>query len=172
MSRVGRAWAQLGSRSTLGADLKAGAVLGVESVPDGLASGLLAGVNPLFGLYACIVGTFAGAAATSSVFMSVQTTGAMAVVIGDVPQTQGGDKAGAALATLALLTGLIMLGLGLAGLGSLVRFVPNSVLCGFVNAVAVNIVLGQLSNLTGYGGQGDNRVVRTFDTLLHLGSFD
>ena len=45
----------------LGQDIPAGAVLGVESVPDGLATGLLAGVNPLAGLNAYMVGTVAGA---------------------------------------------------------------------------------------------------------------
>lgn len=64
-----------------------------------------------------------------------------------------------------------MLVAGLAKLGMLVRYVPNAVLVGFVNAVAVNIMLGQLSNFTGYRGQGANRVVRALDTLLHLASF-
>ena len=45
----------------LAQDIPAGAVLGVESVPDGLATGLLAGVNPLAGLYGYMVGTVAGA---------------------------------------------------------------------------------------------------------------
>ena len=44
-------------RDTLGKDAVAGLVLGVESVPDGLAAGLLAGVNPLAGLYAYLFGT-------------------------------------------------------------------------------------------------------------------
>jgi MFS superfamily sulfate permease-like transporter len=57
----------------------------VQSVPDGLATGLLAGLNPLNGLYGYMVGTIAGAAATSSVFMVVQGTGAMAMVIADMP---------------------------------------------------------------------------------------
>jgi sulfate permease, SulP family len=43
-----------------------GVVLGVQSVPDGLATGLLAGVNPLAGLYGCMVGTLGGALTTSS----------------------------------------------------------------------------------------------------------
>ncbi len=162
---------QLGSRATVGPDLRAGVVLGVESVPDGLASGLLAGVNPVYGLYAYLVGTIAGAAATSSAYMAVQATSAMAVIISDVPATQSGPDAGRALATLALLTGVVMLGLGLFRLGWLVRFVPNSVLTGFINAVAVNIVLGQLDNLTGYDNQGANRVVRSLDTLLHVTSY-
>lgn len=144
-------------------------MLGVESVPDGLAAGLLAGVNPVFGLYGYLMGTLAGAFATGSLFMSVQVTGAMAVTISDVPMTQNGERAGEAVATLAVMTGVVMLGLGLAGLGSLVRFIPASVLIGFVNAVAVNIVLGQLANFTGYASEGDNRVLRALDTLVHPG---
>ncbi len=157
----------LGSRATIGSDLRAGLTLGVESVPDGLASGLLAGVNPAYGLYGYLVGTAAGALATSSVFMSVQATGAMSVIVADVPLLHGGPQASSALFTLSLLTGAVMLLLGLLRLGTLVRFVPNAVLTGFVNAVAVNIVLGQLSNLTGYSSDHGNRVTRSLDTLLH-----
>lgn len=168
-SSLRRYLGRFGSRRTIGDDAKAGFVLGVESVPDGLAAGLLAGVSPVFGLYGYLTGTLVGAFATGSLFMSVQVTGAMAVVISDVPLTQSGDRVGPALATLAVLTGVIMLALGLARLGSLVRFIPTSVLIGFVNAVAINIVLGQLDNLTAYDGQGPNRVIRALDTLLHPG---
>ena len=146
-------------------------MLGVESVPDGLAAGLLAGVNPLHGLYGYLAGTIGGALATGSAFMTVQATGAMAVVISDVPQTQSGDNASGALATLALMAGVIMLILGIARLGSLVRFIPTAVLVGFINAVAINIVLGQFDNFTGYESQGANRIVKSFDTLSHLLQF-
>jgi sulfate permease, SulP family len=158
-------------RSSLAKDASAGTVLGLVSVPDGLASGLLAGVNPIAGLYGYLFGTLAGAMATSSAVMSVQGTGAMAVVIADVPQVRGGPDAGAALVTLGVLTGLAMLAAGLLRLGTFVRFVPNAVLTGFVNAVAVNIILAQLSDFTGYEGEGDNRIARTVDTLLNVGSF-
>jgi SulP family sulfate permease len=159
------------SPSTLRKDVGAGSVLGLVSVPDGLASGLLAGVNPVAGLYGYLFGTIAGAVATSSVFMSVQGTGAMAVLIADVPQVTEGPDAGPALVTLAVLTGIVMLAAGLLRLGPVVRFVPNAVLTGFINAVAVNIVLAQLSDFTGYDSEGGNRVTRTIDTLLHVGSF-
>ncbi|MFV0432589.1 MAG: SulP family inorganic anion transporter [Leucobacter sp.] len=161
---------RFGSRRTVAADLKAGVTLGIESVPDGLAAGVLAGMNPLFGLNAYLVGTLAGALATGSVFMTVQATGALAVIIEDVPQVHGPDG-GAAMATLTVMAGLIMLGLGIARLGSLVRFIPNAVLIGFVNAVAVNIVLGQLSNFTGFDGEGSNRLTRAFDTVLGLSHY-
>ena len=161
----------LGTRDTVASDVRAGVTLGVESIPDGLASGLLAGVNPAYGLYAYLVGTAAGALATSSVFMSVQATGAMSVIVADVPILHSGAQATTALFTLSVLTGVVMLLLGLLRLGTLVRFVPNAVLTGFVNAVAVNIVLGQLSNLTGWSSSAGNRVTRSIDTLLHPGQW-
>lgn len=141
------------------------------SIPDGLAAGLLAGLNPVAGLYGYLFGTLAGALSTSSALMSVQGTGAMAVIIADTPGLGTGAEAATALATLTVLTGLVMLVAGLVGLGSLVRYVPNAVLAGFVNAVAINIILGQLSAFTGYSGEGSNRVFRAVDTLLNVSSF-
>ncbi|WP_243232821.1 SulP family inorganic anion transporter [Microbacterium sp. CIAB417] len=161
---------RFGGRGTVRKDLVAGVALGVESVPDGLAAGVLAGVNPLFGLNAYMVGTFAGALTTGSVFMSVQATGAMSVILADVPEMQG-PLAATAVATVTVMAGLIMLGLGLARMGSLVRFIPTAVLIGFVNAVAVNIVLGQLDNLTGFTSTGANRLVRALDSALGMSHF-
>jgi SulP family sulfate permease len=71
-----------------------------------------------------------------------------------------------------VITGLVMLALGLLRMGRLVRFIPNAVLTGFINAVAVNIVLGQLANLTGYESDAGNRVTRSIDTLVQVSSFD
>ncbi len=172
LTRRARGWAsrRFGNRTTVAADLRAGAVLGLESVPDGLANGLLAGVNPILALNGYLVGTLVGAVTTSTVLMSVQATGAMAVIISDVPETQTGDaRSQEALAVLAVLTGVGMLALGLARLGSLVRFVPSSVLVGFVNAVAINIMLSQVDEITGYTSDAPNRVLKTFDTLVHPG---
>lgn len=153
-------------------DVSAGLVLGLESIPDGLAAGVLAGVNPLFGLYGYLFGTMGGALTTSSTFMVVQATGAMAVIVADIPQVHvGGPEGDAALFTVAFLTGVIMLILGLARVGPLVRFVPNAVMTGFVNAIALNIVLGQLDDFTGYASEGSNRVLRAIDSVINVGSW-
>jgi SulP family sulfate permease len=157
-------------RGTLGKDTVAGVVLGVESVPDGLASGLLAGVNPLSGLYAYLFGTLGGAAFTGSAFMAVQGTGAMAIIVTDVSAVHDAADPDRALATLAILTGVVMLAAGLLRLGFVLRFVPNTVMVGFISAVGVNIILGQLANLTGYDADGANRIIRAVDTLIHPGS--
>ena len=156
------------NRATVPEDLSAGLVLGIQSIPDGLASGLLALVNPVYGLYSYMTGVFTGALFTSSVFMSVQATSAMALIIASVPQVTQATDPNVPLFTLAVLTGAIMLMAGLLRLGRLVRFVPNSVMVGFVNAVALLIILGQLDTFTGYSSSGPNRVVRTFDLLRNL----
>ena len=153
-------------RDTFKQDGVAGIVLGVQSVPDGLATGLLAGVNPLAGLYAYLFGTMSGALLTSSTFMVVQGTGAMAMVISDVDAIHDARDPARMLFTLSILTGVVMLVAGFLKVGSVLRFVSNAVMVGFINAVGVNIVLGQLPNLTGYAPDGANRVTRAVQTLL------
>jgi len=128
-------------RDTLRHDAVAGLVLGVQSVPDGLAAGVLAGVNPLAGLYAYLFGTISGSLFTSSVFMAVQATGAMSIIIADVPAVHAANEQAGALVTLSVLTGAVMLAAGLLRLGSILRFVSNSVMVGFISAVGVNIIL-------------------------------
>ena len=128
--------------------------MGIQSVPSGLANGLLALVNPIYGLHAYMMGVFTGAFFTSSAFMSVQGTSAMALVVASVPQVTQGSYPNTALFALAILTGVFMLLAGLFNLGSLLRFVPNSVMTGFINAVALLIILGQLDDFTGYASLG------------------
>jgi len=57
---------------------------------------------------------------------------------------------------------------GLLRLGGALRFIPNSVMSAFTHAVGFSIVLGQLSNLTGYSAQGPNKPMQTIDLLLHI----
>jgi SulP family sulfate permease len=157
---------------TLRADTIAGLTLGIESVPDGLAGGLLASVNPVFGLNAYLVGTLAGALSTGSAFMAVQATGAMAMVIADLEPVHRAADGDRALFTLAILTGLLMIAAGVLRFGRLLRFVSNAVTVGFISAVGVNIVLGQLGGLTGYAPEGSNRLLRAIDLATHPQHWD
>jgi SulP family sulfate permease len=158
-------------RSTVRDDAMSGLVLGVESVPDGLASGLLAGVNPVAGLYGYLFGMLGGALFTGTTFMAIQATGAMSIIVADV-DLAGRDDPARSLFTLSIVTGLVMIAAGVLRLGSFLRFVSNSVMTGFVSAVGINIVLGQLDNFTGYDADGRNRIARAFDLLLHPGRID
>ena len=70
---------------------------------------------------------------------------------------------------LVLLVGTIQSLAGLFRLGFLIRFVSNAVMTGFLNGVAVLIILGQLSDLTGYQSAFSNRVAQALDLLLRIG---
>ena len=148
-------------------DAIAGVVLGGQSVPDGLAGGLLAGVNPIYGLYGYMFGMLGAAFVTSSEFMTVQATGAMAEVVSDVSPVHDASDPEAALFTLAIMTGGVMFIAGILKLGSILRFVSNAVMVGFISGVGINIVLGQLDDFTGYDAKGANRLSRTLDLVFN-----
>ncbi len=150
----------------------AGLVLGLESIPDAMASAMLAMVNPIHGAYAVMLATPVGAIFASSAYMSVQTTSAMSLVVASVPQVRSGSDPTGSLFMLAILTGLFMLTLGLLKMGRLLRFVPNSVLTGFINGIAVLIVLGQLGDLTGYDTQGASKVAEAINLFVNLNRVD
>ena len=95
-------------KDTAREDAMSGLVLGVESVPDGLAAGLLAGVNPVAGMYAYLFGLAGGALFTSTAFMAIQGTGAMAIIVADVDLASRNDPI-RALYTLSMLTGVVMI---------------------------------------------------------------
>ncbi len=155
-------------RRNIGPDLTSGLVLGTVSVPDALAAGVLAGVNPLYALYAVMLSTPVGAFFSSSAFLSVQTTSAMALVVAGIPTVTGETLASGAVFMLSILTGIFMLVAGFLKLGRLMRFVSNSVMVGFMNGVALLIILGQLADFTGYRSDFGNRVLRAIDLLFNL----
>ena len=159
-------------RRTLPGDLAAGAVLGIESVPDALARGVLAGVNPLAGLNAYLFGMLGGALFTATPLMAVQSTGALAVIVADVGLNENPDPA-RALFTLSMLTGIAMLAAGVLRLGKLLRFVSTAVLTGFLAALGINIVLSQLATLTGYQpGGGGGTIARFIRMMTDLDQID
>jgi SulP family sulfate permease len=156
------------SLNTWTSDVIAGLTLGIESIPDGMASGLLAAVNPIHGVYAYMVGTFTGAFLTSSVYMSVQAPSAMALIVAGVPQVRYGEHQLESLVALTVLTGIFVTLMGILKFGKVLRFISNSVMTGFITGVGVLTILGQLNNMTGYTASGSNRIVKTMDLFLNL----
>ena len=159
-------------RRNLSSDLIAGLTFAVVNVPQAMAHALLASVSPVLGIYSLMVAVPIGAIFTSSVYMNVSTTAALSVAAGDglagIPDSQRIE----ALAALVLLVGGIQLLAGLFRLGFLVRFVSNAVMTGFLNGVAVLIILGQLGHLTGFNSAYSNQVARALDLFLHLGQIN
>jgi len=155
-------------RKNLGADLITAFTAGVAAIPDSMASALLAGINPLTGLYTMIVATPVGALFTSSEMMHISTTSALSLAVASSLTGMSPDLKLQAVFMLALMVGVIQIALGLLKMGFLVRFVPFSVMTGFLNGVAVLIILGQLSDFTGYQSELSNRVAQALDTALNL----
>ena len=151
-------------------DLTAGTTSALVTIPDGLASAILAGVNPVHGLYGLMVGTPIAALTLSSQFMYVANTGAIAVAVGDaLGGYLGTQKQVIALVTLTVRVGIFQLVLGLLKLGWITRYVSNAVLVGFMTGIAFLIILGQVPNLTGFESEYNNKVIASIDTLFHPG---
>jgi len=153
-------------------DLVSGLVMAVVNIPGALANGLLAGVNPVYGLYSMIAGTTVAALFTSSVIMNVDSTSATALATFDALSGVPEDQQLASLVVLGLLVGLFMLVLGFLKLGFLVRFISNAVMTGFLSGLGVLTILGQVGDLTAYFSEAGNKVVRTVDTILHWREID
>jgi SulP family sulfate permease len=156
----------------IGGDISAGLTKSIDSVTGGMANAVLAGVNPMYGLYTVLAATPVGALFTSSVYMNIDSTGAIAATAGSMLLVYSAEDRPLALAILTLLVAVFMLAAGLLKLGFLTRFIANAVLRGFLTGIGVNIILGQLGDFTGYYSEYDNKVVRAVDTVLHLGQLD
>lgn len=158
-----------GGGASLGRDAIAGLTVTVGSVPSAMANGLLAGVNPIYGLYGNMAGMTVGGALASSQLMVINTTGAAALVAGQsLTSVPSEDRAGA-LFLMVLLAGVLQVVLGLLKAGRLLRFISFSVMTGFVAGIAVVLVLSQLPTATGVDAEGGNEVTQTFDLLGSLG---
>ncbi len=156
----------------LKSDLVTGLVMAIVNVPGALANGLLAGVNPVYGIYSMIAGTSVAALFTSSVIMNVDSTSATSIATGDFLATISSDEQLGYLVVLGLLVGLFMLLFGFLKLGFLVRFISNAVMTGFLSGLGVLTILGQVGDLTGYYSDAGNKVFKTIDTIIHYKEID
>ena len=161
-------------KRSLGHDIGAGITTAIANVPDAMANAVLAGLNPVSGLYALLTGTPSAALTTSSQFLTVAVTAAMALAVGDAlkPFASDGDQLAAALVTLTVLAGLTMIILGLLKAGSLMRFVSNSVMRGFLSGVALTIILGQIPKFVGSSSAYENKLAAAADVALSPARFD
>jgi SulP family sulfate permease len=159
-------------RDVLTKDLVAGLVMSIVNVPGALANGLLAGINPIYGVYSMIAGTTVAALFTSSVIMNVDSTSATSIATGDFLAGITSEEQQGYLVVLGILVGLWMLLFGILKLGFLVRFISNSVMTGFLSGLGVLTILGQVGDITGYYSDAPNKVFKTIDTIIHWQEID
>jgi sulfate permease, SulP family len=180
MSVTRRPWVAAGrwlhsirpERRYLRADIMAGLPGAISSVPDGMAAAVLAGVNPVQGLYAGFAGPVAGGLTSSTRLMVITTTSAAALAAGSALQSVPADQRPEALLLLSLMVGIALVGAGVARVGRYTRFVSYSVTIGFLTGISVNIVCGQVADLTGAKAQGSFPLAKAIDVLTHPGNID
>jgi SulP family sulfate permease len=148
-------------------DALAGLSLAVANVPDGMANGVLVGVNPLYGLYATMMGPLVGGLLSSTALMVITTTAAASLTAGQsLTQTGAAERSGALFA-LVVLVGVLQILFGVLRLGRLTQFVSYSVTTGFLFGISSLLVLSQIPTLAGYQASGSNKVMQAIDVFAH-----
>jgi SulP family sulfate permease len=125
------------------ADLLSGLVVALALIPEAISFSIIAGVDPKVGLYASFSIAIIISMTGGRSGMISAATGAMALVIVPLVAEYGTGYLFAA----TILAGAIQVGLGYLGVGTLMRFVPRTVMLGFVNALAILIFLAQVPHI-------------------------
>jgi len=160
---------QLPSGASFRADGMAGLNSAVSSVPDAMASGILVGVNPIYGLYACMVGPIVGSIFSSTQLMLIVTTSAASLSAGQALGALQGEARDTPLFLMVVMIGLLQMLFGLLRMGRLTRFVSYSVMTGFIIGIAVLTILSQLPTISGYQPTtGSNKVMQTINLFSNL----
>jgi SulP family sulfate permease len=136
--------------ATLRVELLAGLVVALALIPEAISFSIIAGVDPRVGLFASFTMAVTIAIVGGRPAMISAATGAMALVVVGLVQDHGVEY----LLAATILAGVIQIALGLLGMPKLMRFVPRSVMTGFVNALAILIFLAQVPHLTKGGAAG------------------
>ncbi len=155
------------NKDHLRGDLSAGLTVGVMLIPQGMAYAMIAGLPPIYGLYASTIPIIIYALLGTSQQLAVGPAAMIALLtaagIGSLAPS-GSEQYISLAISLALIVGVLHILLGLLKMGFLVNFISRPVICGFTSAAAIIIFLSQLKNFLGFhiprGGH-------TFDTLLY-----
>ena len=126
-------------------EVLAGLVVAMALIPEAIAFSIIAGVDPRVGLFSSFVMAVTIAFVGGRPAMITAATGAVALVIAPVARDYGMDYF---IATV-ILAGALQIILSVIGVAKLMRFIPRSVMVGFVNALAILIFTSQLPQLLG-----------------------
>jgi SulP family sulfate permease len=131
------------SPRVLRTEVLAGLVVALALIPEAIAFSLIAGVDPRVGLFASFTMAVTISMAGGRPAMISAATGAVALVVAPLARSHGLDH----LLAAVILGGLFQVALAAVGVARLMRFLPRSVMVGFVNALAILIFLSQVPHL-------------------------
>ncbi|WP_343703090.1 sulfate permease [Chitinophaga sp.] len=126
-------------------DLLAGLIVGVVALPLAIAFAIASGVSPEKGLYTAIIGGFIISAFGGSRVQIGGPTGAFIVIVYGIVQESG--VSGLIIATF--IAGILLIAMGVAKLGSVIKYIPHPLVVGFTTGIAVIIFSSQLKDFFG-----------------------
>jgi SulP family sulfate permease len=133
------------SRKSFFADLIAGLTVGLVALPLAMAFGIASGVTPQAGIYTAVIGGFIVSALGGSRIQIGGPTGAFVVIVAGIIGKHGLSG----LLMVTMMSGVILLVLGLTGLGNAVKFIPRPIIIGFTNGIALLIAATQIKDFFG-----------------------
>ncbi|MGK8526593.1 SulP family inorganic anion transporter [Staphylococcus epidermidis] len=128
-----------------GKNILAGIVVALALIPEAIAFSIIAGVDPMVGLYASFIIAVVTAVVGGRAAMISGATGAVALLVVPLVKDHGVEY----LLAATILMGIIQLILGLLKVGRLMKFIPHSVMIGFVNALGIMIFMSQIEHIFG-----------------------
>ena len=164
-------WGREYSRVALSNDIMAALIVTIMLIPQSLAYALLAGLPPEAGLYASIVpillytvfGTSRSLAVGPVAVVSLMTAAALSNIV-----EQGTMGYAVAALSLAGLSGVMLLAMGLLRLGFIANFLSHPVIAGFITASGVIIAASQLKHIFGIEAHGHNLLELVVSLSTHL----
>ncbi len=165
-------WARTYRGETFASDAVAAVIVTMMLIPQSLAYALLAGLPPQVGLYASILPLIAYAMFGTSRTLAVGPVAVVslltAAAVGEVAARGTADYLTAAI-TLALLSGAILVLMGLFRLGFLANFLSHPVISGFITASGIIIAASQLRHILGVDAEGENLFLLITSLGRHIG---
>jgi len=146
-------------RGKFRSDLSAGLTVAMVVIPQAMAYAAIAGVNPIYGLFTAIIPTIIAALFGSFPYLITGPTNPTALVTASllINYANRSDYFEFVFA-LAIIAGLVYILLGVLKLGTIIRYISNSVLVGFLSAVGVLIISNQFGNLLGVNLAHENGI--------------
>ena len=163
-------WLPQYKRTWLSGDIAAGITVGIMLVPQGMAYAMIAGLPPVFGLYAALIPQIVYAIMGTSRQLAVGPVAMDSLLVASglgALSLSGIDEYIGMAMFLALFMGAIQLLLGVLRMGFLVNFLSKPVISGFTSAAAIIIGLSQLKHLLGISIENSNQLINLLQNIVH-----
>ena len=168
-------WIKQYNREQFSQDATAAFIVTMLLIPQSLAYAMLAGVPPEVGLYSSILplvlyamfGTSSSLSVGPVAVASLMTATSLATIA-----EQGTESYLTGAITLSLLSGVMLVMMGVMKLGMITNFLSHSVISGFISASGILIALSQLKHIFGIQGHGDNLVEQVLSMLESIEAFN